>query len=63
MGFGINMSKRILSQLGGTFVIENNSAIEHSGSSRGALAVIEFPFKVRSHDQTLKSFSSKNIVD
>ena len=64
MGFGLNISERIISKLGGSLKLLNNSALYQNEHVKGATAVIEFPIR---KDELIKvsetsKFSSKVVT-
>ncbi|CDW74581.1 multi-sensor hybrid histidine kinase [Stylonychia lemnae] len=52
IGFGINISKRLINQLGGDLLIENNANIPNSDTKRGVTVTIEFPYRQRAIEES-----------
>jgi len=45
VGFGLTISEKIITKLGGSLKLQNNSVIYQNEHMRGATAVIDFPIR------------------
>lgn len=46
LGFGINISKKLINKLGGEIYIENNNNLLNCDSDRGVTVTIDFPLNI-----------------
>lgn len=58
LGFGINISKKLITKLGGEIFIENNLNIENCELSNGVTVTLEFPTFIKDEDE--RNFSRSN---